>query len=144
MRSQIEADDIRIGTAAWDDLRGEMLRAVAADMGLQDATLRLVPLKLLIYRAGGHFAEHGDIEVLDGEIVPHGALAHAIPDGGRVYAATGNEGASLELQYRHAVLVLWRRNPATLRMLACLRGAADDSRSPSRWRNAMRTRTATT
>ena len=66
----------------------------------------------------GEAVEHGDIEVLDGEIVPHGALAHAIPDGGRVYEATGNEGASLELQYRHAVLVLWRRNPATLRMLA--------------------------
>ena len=66
----------------------------------------------------GDVIRHGHIEVLDGEIVPHGALAHATPAGGRVYEATGNEGASLELQYRHAALVLWRRNAATLRMLA--------------------------
>ena len=66
----------------------------------------------------GETVEHGAIEVLDGEIVPPDALADAIPTGGRVYEATGNEGASLELQYRHAVLVLWRRNTATLHMLA--------------------------
>ena len=66
----------------------------------------------------GELIQHGPIEVPDGEIVPRGALAHATPAGGRVYEATGNEGASLELQYRQAVLVLWRRNPATLRMLA--------------------------
>ena len=66
----------------------------------------------------GEAIDHGPIEVLDGEIVPPGALSYAAPTGGRVYEATGNEGASLELQYRHAVLVLWRRNPATLRMLA--------------------------
>ena len=66
----------------------------------------------------GEAIDHGPIEVLDGEIVPPGALSHATPTGGRVYEATGNEGASLELQYRHAVLVMWRRNPATLRMLA--------------------------
>ena len=67
---------------------------------------------------GGDDVDHGPIEVLDGEIVPRGALAHAVPQGARVYEATGNEGASLELQYRHAVLVLWRRNAATLRNLA--------------------------
>ena len=66
----------------------------------------------------GEDVDHGPIEVLDGEIVPAGALAQATPDGARVYEATGNEGASLELQYRHAVLVVWRRNAATLRMLA--------------------------
>ena len=66
----------------------------------------------------GEDVEHGPIEVLDGEIVPAGALAQAAPSGARVYEATGNEGASLELQYRHAVLVVWRRNAATLRMLA--------------------------
>ena len=67
---------------------------------------------------GGEAVEHGAIEVLDGEIVPPGALSRATPTGGRVYEATGNEGASLELQYRHAALVVWRRNRATLRMLA--------------------------
>ena len=66
----------------------------------------------------GEPVDHGVIEVLDGELAPPGALADATPTGGRVYEATGNEGASLELQYRHAVLVLWRRNAATLRMLA--------------------------
>ena len=44
--------------------------------------------------------------MLDGEIVPPGALAHAVPDGARLYEATGNEGASIELLYRHAVLVV--------------------------------------
>ena len=66
----------------------------------------------------GEAVDHGPIEVLDGEIVPQGALRDAVPDGARLYEATGNEGASLELQYRRAVLVTWRRNEATLRMLA--------------------------
>ena len=66
----------------------------------------------------GDRCEHGPIEVLDGEIVPRGALDDARPRGARVYEATGNEGASLELQYRSAVLVFWRRNHATLEMLA--------------------------
>ena len=66
----------------------------------------------------GTAVDHGPIEVLDGEIVPEGALRDAVPDGARLYEATGNEGASIELQYRCAVLVAWRRNEATLRMLA--------------------------
>ena len=66
----------------------------------------------------GEAVDHGPIEVLDGEIVPEGALREAVPDGARLYEATGNEGASLELQFRCAVLVVWRRNEATLRMLA--------------------------
>ena len=66
----------------------------------------------------GEMRDHGPIEVLDGEIVPRGALDNASPRGARVYEATGNEGASLELQYRNAVLVFWRRNKATLEMLA--------------------------
>ena len=66
----------------------------------------------------GEEIDHSPIEVLDGEIVPPGALAEAVPDGARLYEATGNEGASIELQYRHAVLVVWRRNAETLRMLA--------------------------
>ena len=66
----------------------------------------------------GEPVDHGPIEVLDGEIVPEETLRDAVPDGARLYEATGNEGASLELQYRRAVLVAWRRNEATLRMLA--------------------------
>ena len=66
----------------------------------------------------GEEIDHGPIEVLDGEIAPPEALSLAVPDGARLYEATGNEGASLELQYRCAVLVIWRRNDATLQMLA--------------------------
>ena len=66
----------------------------------------------------GEPLDHGPIEVLDGEICPTGALGSESPVGARVYEDTGNEGASVEMQYRRAVLVLWRRNDATLRMLA--------------------------
>lgn len=66
----------------------------------------------------GEAIDHGPIEVLDGEIAPEGALESQSPVGARVYENTGNEGASVEMQYRKAVLVLWRRNAATLRMLA--------------------------
>ena len=66
----------------------------------------------------GEPLEHGPIEVLDGEIAPEGAFKTESPVGARVYEDTGNEGASVEMQYRRAVLVLWRRNAATLGMLA--------------------------
>ena len=66
----------------------------------------------------GSPCDHGAIDVRDGEIAPAGALDTATPDGARLYEATGNEGASVELQYRRAALVVWRRNEATLRMLA--------------------------
>lgn len=54
----------------------------------------------------GKAVDHGPIEVLDGELAPPWALSHAVPDGARLYEATGNEGASLELRYRSAVLAL--------------------------------------
>ena len=53
-----------------------------------------------------------------------GALDRATPQAARVYEDTGNEGATLELQYRHAALVTWRRNEATLTMLARCGGRA--------------------
>ena len=244
---QIDAREVRLEGPSWAGLEATMLKAVGTDMGLADAHLKLKPLKLLVYRKGGHFSthadtepglrasllkgrdrelarllvdeihgeaaylawlqirevgsartpegriwdddgrvrhepdgyaqyaddlppdsvaerywemgessdpaptrivhidtpelhledvarqntwieglrslsgeavDHGPIEVLDGEIVPEGALREAVPDGARLYEATGNEGASIELQYRRAVLVVWRRNEATLRMLA--------------------------
>ena len=71
-----------------------------------------------LHTLGGDPAEHGPIEVGDGELAPANALASARPSGARVYEATGNEGASLELQYRHGAIVTWRRNLATLKMLA--------------------------
>ena len=66
----------------------------------------------------GTDADHGPIDVEDGEILPPRALDDARPYGARVYEATGNEGASLKLQYRHAVITAWRRNDATLQMFA--------------------------
>ena len=59
---QVEARHVRLGGTAWDALRARMLQTVAADMGLADAALDLELLKLLVYPAGGHFAEHVDTE----------------------------------------------------------------------------------
>ena len=66
----------------------------------------------------GAQTQYGPIEVLDGEIAPEGALAQVMPTGARVYEATGNEGASLELQYHCAVIVMWSNGESTLTMLA--------------------------
>ena len=71
-----------------------------------------------LHTLAGEPADHGPIEVGDGELTPANSLANARPSGARVYEATGNEGASLELQYRHGAIVIWRRNLATLKMLA--------------------------
>ena len=46
------------------------------------------------------------------------------PCGASVYEATGNEGAILELQYRHAALVVWQPNESALDMLAECGGRA--------------------
>ena len=54
---------------------------------------------------------------MDGELLPRGALDHAVPDEQRLHEASGNEGVSLERAYRHAALVLWPRS-RTLAILA--------------------------
>ena len=61
----------------------------------------------------------GELKLEDGELLPRGALDHAVPDEQRLHEATGNEGVSLERAYRHAALVLWPRS----RTLAILAGA---------------------
>ena len=61
----------------------------------------------------------GELELEDGELLPRGALDHAVPDEQRLHEATGNEGVSLERAYRHSALVLWPRS----RTLAILAGA---------------------
>ena len=86
----------------------------------------------------GESCDYGPIEVLDGELAPAKALAQATPDGARVYEATGNEGASLELQYRQAIIVLWRRNSQTLRMLARCAGRLGLARELDRRRTHAR------
>ena len=59
----------------------------------------------------------GELKLEDGELLPRGALDHAVPDEQRLHEATGNEGVSLERAYRHAALVLWPRS-RTLAILA--------------------------
>ena len=59
----------------------------------------------------------GELKLLDGELLPHGALDNAIPDEQRLHEASGNEGVSLERAYRHAALVLWPRS-RTLEIVA--------------------------
>ena len=59
----------------------------------------------------------GELKLMGGELLPRGALDHAVPDEQRLHEASGNEGVSLERAYRHAALVLWPRS-RTLAILA--------------------------
>ena len=59
----------------------------------------------------------GELKLMSGELLPGGALDHAVPDEKRLHEASGNEGVSLERAYRHAALVLWPRS-RTLAILA--------------------------
>ena len=74
---QVEARHVRLAGPRWERLRTEILESVAADMGLADAGLRLEPLKLLVYRAGGHFSMHADTERTPGMVA---SLALIVPD----------------------------------------------------------------
>lgn len=49
----------------------------------------------------------GDLPLVDGELLPAGALEDEPPDEDRLTEATGNEGASFERIYHRATLVLW-------------------------------------
>ena len=51
--------------------------------------------------------EFGKLPLLDGEMLPAGALVDADPDEKRVEEASGNAGVSVELVYRMAALVVW-------------------------------------
>ena len=64
------------------------------------------------------------VAIEDGEVLPDGALRHLAPEAARVYENTGNESASLELQYRHAVLLQWPTTRSALRALAECGGRA--------------------
>ena len=66
---------------------------------------------------GGTRPRLGELRLMPGELLPRGALEHAVPDEQRLHEATGNEGVSLERTYRHAALVLWPRS-MTLAILA--------------------------
>ena len=66
----------------------------------------------------GERADYGRIAVETCELAPAEAVNGLETCGARVYEATGNEGATLELQYRHAALVVWQPNEAALDMLA--------------------------
>ena len=73
---QIGAENSRLAGPAWARLRAHILRAVAKDMGLRDAHLRLEPLKVLVYGPGRHFAEHADTEKTPGMVA---SLAVIVP-----------------------------------------------------------------
>ena len=66
----------------------------------------------------GGRADYGRIAVEACELAPAEAVKGLDTCGARVYEATGNEGAILELQYRHAALVVWQPNESALDMLA--------------------------
>ncbi len=51
---------------------------------------------------------YGALPLLPGETMPAGRLDLGRPDRQRLTEATGNEGATVERQYRRAALVLWR------------------------------------
>ena len=68
---------------------------------------------------GGTRPRLGELKLMPGELLPRGALDHAVPDEQRLHEASGNEGVSLERAWRHAALVLWPRS----RTLAILAGA---------------------
>ena len=72
----------------------------------------------------GERADYGRIAVETCELAPAEAVEGLETCGARVYEATGNEGAILELQYRHAALVIWQPNESALDMLADCGGRA--------------------
>ena len=72
----------------------------------------------------GEHADYGRIAVETCELAPPVAVEGIETCGARVYEATGNEGAILELQYRHAALVVWQPNESALDMLADCGGRA--------------------
>ena len=60
--------------------------------------------------------DFGKLPLMDGELLPAGALDDEEPDEQSLTEATGNEGASFERSYRRAVAVLWseQRYPEVL------------------------------
>ena len=85
---QIGAEHIELAGTAWERLCAEILRSVGADMGLADASLRLEPLKLLIYGRSGHFSAHADTEKTPGMVA---SLALIVPG--------AYEGGALRLEH---------------------------------------------
>ena len=72
----------------------------------------------------GEHADYRRIAVETCELAPPEAVEGIETSGARIYEATGNEGAILELQYRHAALVVWQPNESALDMLADCGGRA--------------------
>src|SRR5207248_2227236 len=57
--------------------------------------------------------EFGSIPLMEGELLPAGALDEEPPDDKRLTEATGNEGATYERSYHRAALVIWPANRMT-------------------------------
>ena len=71
-----------------------MLRTVTTDMGLDDATIHLEPLKVLVSRTGGHFTDHADTEKTPGLIAGAALIEPGAYEGG----ALGVENAGQRLR----------------------------------------------
>ena len=101
---QVGADKVQLEGPPWDRLRWKMLRAVAKEMGLRDATLHLKPLKLLVYPPGGHFALHADTEKTPGMVA---SLALVVP-GAYTGGALAIEHAGERLSFAADGADAWR------------------------------------
>ena len=89
---QVQARHVSLRGAAWDALRAQMLETVAADIGLADAALGLEFHKLLVYPAGGHFAEHTDTEKSPGMVASVSLIVPGEHEGGASRRARGEDG----------------------------------------------------
>ena len=92
---QVDARHIMLIGAAWEGLRTKVLKAVATDMGLADAGLRLIPLKLLVYRPGGHFSMHADTEKTPGMVASLALIMPGEYEGGAL--TIEHEGQTLAI-----------------------------------------------
>lgn len=79
------------GCASWERLRGEMPRAITTDMGLDDTTIRLEPLKLLVSRTGGHVTDYADTENTPGTIASAALIEPGAYEGGALRIENAGE-----------------------------------------------------
>lgn len=59
-----------------------MLLTIATDMGLDDPTIRLEPLKLLVYCTRGHLTDYADTEKTPGMIASNAVIVSGACEGG--------------------------------------------------------------
>ena len=65
---QIDAEQVRIGGAAWNKTLKKVLNRVSEDLGCPKTALTAELYKLLVYEPGGFFAPHRDTEKSNGMV----------------------------------------------------------------------------